>query len=128
MKHILLVEDEPDVALVTKTRLEQAGFRVSVACDGLEAIQLAEGYPRPDLILLDLKLPKMDGYHVCKHLKSSLATKQIPVVLFSGSSSYMLALERKCLEVGADDFIRKPFETKTLLGKISVHISGERNE
>ncbi len=116
-KHILLVEDEPDVALVTKTRLELEGFRVSLACDGMEALAMVKQL-RPDLVLLDLKMPQLDGYQVCKQLKNYEATKNIPVILFSGSSSYLLALERKCLELGADDFIRKPFETKALIKKI----------
>jgi len=117
MKHILLVEDEPDVALVTKTRLELAGFRVSLANDGVEALDSVDTF-RPDLVLLDLKLPRLDGFQVCKRLKNYEATKNIPVILFSGSSSYMIVLEKKSLEVGADDFIRKPYETETLIKKI----------
>lgn len=117
MKHILLVEDEPDVALVTKTRLELAGFRVSLANDGVEALDMVDTF-RPNLVLLDLKLPRLDGFQVCKRLKNYEATKNIPVILFSGSSSYMIILEKKSLEVGADDFIRKPYETETLIKKI----------
>jgi DNA-binding response OmpR family regulator len=117
MKHILLVEDEPDVALVTKTRLELAGFRVSLANDGIEALDMVDTF-RPDLVLLDLKLPRLDGFQVCKRLKNYESTKNIPVILFSGSSSYMIVLEKKSLEVGAEDFIRKPYETETLIKKI----------
>ncbi|MEO0114507.1 MAG: response regulator [candidate division WOR-3 bacterium] len=125
MKHILLVEDEPDVALVTKTRLELAGFRVSWAQDGMEAIEMVERL-RPDLVLLDLKLPRLDGVQVCKRLKNYRGTQTIPVILFSGSSSYILALEKKCLELGADDFIRKPFETNQLLKKIMLFVKDEQ--
>jgi CheY-like chemotaxis protein len=127
MKHILLVEDEPDVALVTKTRLELIGFQVSLAKDGMEALNMVERV-RPDLVLLDLKMPKLDGYQVCKRLKIYERTKNIPVILFSGSSSYMIALERKCLELGADDFIRKPYETKTLIKKITSLTKTEDNK
>jgi DNA-binding response OmpR family regulator len=124
MKHILLVEDEPDVALVTKTRLELAGFRVSLANDGIEALDMVDTF-RPDLVLLDLKLPRLDGFQVCKRLKNYEATKNIPVILFSGSSSYMIVLEKKSLEVGAEDFIRKPYETETLIKKIRNLIKDE---
>jgi CheY-like chemotaxis protein len=124
MKHVLLVEDEPDVALVTKTRLELAGFRVSLANDGVEALDMVDSY-RPDLVLLDLKLPRLDGFQVCKRIKNYEATKNIPVILFSGSSSYMLVLEKKYLEVGAEDFIRKPYETETLIKKINSLINPE---
>jgi CheY-like chemotaxis protein len=126
MTHILLVEDEQDVALVTRTRLELSGFQVSVASDGVEALKFVEKYS-PDLILLDLKMPKLDGYQVFKRLKSYKETQEIPVILFSGSSASMMALEKKCLELGADDFIRKPFETKTLLKKIAIFAKSEKS-
>ncbi len=113
-KHILLVEDEIDVSIVTKTRLELEGYKVSAVNDGMEALNFIEK-ERPDLMLLDLKMPRLDGFSVYKRLKSNDATKGIPVILFSGSSDYMLDLERKCLEFGVDDLIRKPYETNTLL-------------
>jgi len=115
--HILLVEDEFDVATVTKTRLELEGFKVSIVNDGLEALDFV-AKEQPDLMLLDLHMPKLDGYQVCKRLKSDETTKNIPMILFTGSEEYLLALEKKCLELSVDGLISKPYDTKILLKKI----------
>lgn len=119
VRHILLVEDEIDVAIVTKTRLELAGYKVSAVNDGLEALDFVDK-ELPDLMLLDLKMPGLDGFSVYKRLKSNEATKDIPVLLFSGSGDCLSqsAVCFKQLEFGVDDLISKPYETKTLLKKI----------
>jgi len=122
---ILLVEDETDVATVTKTRLELEGFKVFTVNDGPEALNFID-QERPDLMLLDLKMPKLDGYSVYKRLKSDKRTKDIPIILFSGSSEYMITLEKKCIELGVDEIISKPYETKTLLKKIKKLIKVRR--
>jgi two-component system phosphate regulon response regulator PhoB len=114
---ILLAEDEGDVSLVTKTRLEANGFDVAVAADGEEALARLREL-KPDLVLLDLKMPKLDGYQVCRSIKESPETRAIPVILFSASSSHSLALRDKCLELGADDHVRKPYVPEELLAKI----------
>jgi CheY-like chemotaxis protein len=114
---ILLADDEDDVTLVTRTRLEVNGFDVVTAADGEEALNRFRE-TRPDLVLLDLRMPKLDGYQVCRTLKSDPATRAVPVIIFSASSSHAVALERKCLELGADDYIRKPYQSDELLAKI----------
>ena len=116
-KHILLVEDEFDVGTVTKTRLELEGFKVSIVNDGMSALDFV-AKEQPDLMLLDLHMPKMDGYQVYKRLKSNQTTKNIPVILFTGSDEYLLALEKKSLEMSVDGLISKPYDTKILLKKI----------
>jgi CheY-like chemotaxis protein len=115
---LLLADDEPDIVLVTKTRLEISGYEVVTALDGEEAMSGIRS-SRPDLILLDLKMPKLDGYQVCKIVKSDPELKHTPVLIFSASSSYALCLEKQCLQLGADGYIRKPFDVKELLGKIA---------
>ncbi len=119
-QHILLIEDEPDVALVTKTRLELEGFKVFAVNDGLEALNIVDKV-RPDLILLDLKMPGLDGYSVYKQMKSDKRTNDIPIILFSSSSD-----NQKQLELGVDDIICKPYETKILLKKIKKLIKVKR--
>jgi CheY-like chemotaxis protein len=115
---ILLADDEPDIVLVTKTRIQLNGYDVVTASDGEAALVLIRE-TQPDLIVLDLKMPKLDGFQVCKIVKSDPALSQIPVLLFSASSTYALCLEKQCLQLGADGYIRKPFDVKELLGKIA---------
>jgi DNA-binding response OmpR family regulator len=98
-------------------RLELNGFEVITADDGEEALaRFRES--RPDLVLLDLRMPRLDGYGVCSALKTDPATKGVPIIIFSASSSSSLALEKKCLDLGADDCIRKPHTPEELLAKI----------
>ncbi|MEO0082732.1 MAG: response regulator, partial [candidate division WOR-3 bacterium] len=121
---ILLAEDEANVSLVTRTRLEANGFRVRTAADGEEALTLLRKL-KPSLVLLDLKMPKLDGYQVCRFIKQNPATRAVPVILFSASSSHSLALRDKCLELGADDHIRKPYHPDELLSKVRRLIQRE---
>ena len=114
---ILLADDEADVSLVTKTRLEANGFEVVATADGEEALRRFRER-KPDLVLLDLKMPRLDGYQLCRIIKSDPGTRNVPVILFSASSAYSLALRDKCLELGADDHVRKPYVADELLAKI----------
>jgi CheY-like chemotaxis protein len=124
---ILLADDEQDVAAVARMRLEVNGYEVVTAADGAEAIARFDSC-RPDLVLLDLRMPKLDGYQVCQVLKSDPATRAVPVIIFSASSSQALALERKCLELGADDFVRKPYTSEDLLAKVRLHLKPRTSE
>ncbi len=123
---ILLADDEADVSLVARTRLEVNGFEVETAEDGAEAIARFR-VRRPDLLLLDLRMPKMDGYQVCKVLKSDPDTSNVPIIIFSASSSQSRDLERKCLELGADDYIRKPYSADELIAKIRLYLAKRKN-
>jgi CheY-like chemotaxis protein len=119
---ILLADDEDDVALVASTRLEVSGFEVITAADGEEALALLRRR-LPDLVLLDILMPKLDGFQVCTAIKTDPATRDIPVIIFSASSSHSLSLEKKCLELGADECIRKPYSSEELLEKIQRQLA-----
>ncbi|MCK5520257.1 MAG: response regulator [Candidatus Marinimicrobia bacterium] len=109
---ILIVEDEPDMQTALKIRLESIGFSILLASDGLEGFQMAKSH-LPNLILLDIMLPKMDGFKVCQLLKLDNKYKQIPIVMLSARSSEQDLETGK--RVGADFYLTKPFKTDDLL-------------
>lgn len=113
---ILLVDDEIDLIKTVQTRLEQANYEVLIAHDGMEALDKARK-DKPDLIILDLLLPKMDGYRVCAFLKRDANYAKIPIIMFSACVQESDKDTGK--EVGADDYITKPFQHQVLLKKIS---------
>src|SRR3989338_10462098 len=114
-KKILLVEDEPDLAAAVQVRLETRGYKVSVASDGQEGLNKARA-ENPDLIILDIMLPKIDGYKVCRMLKFDEKYQKIPVMMFSARvQDKDRELAKEC---GADDYLIKPFEPNLLFGKI----------
>ena len=117
-KRILIAEDDPSILKMTRLRLEYEGYAVVAALDGEEALQQASTEFPIHLILLDIKLPKMDGYTVCQRLKHQSRTEGIPVIVFSASENELQRLADRCVEVGAVDWIKKPFRTKDLLDKI----------
>lgn len=117
-KTILIAEDDPDILKVTKLRLEHEGYHVLAATDGETVLAQADGDLPIHLILLDIKLPKLNGYDVCRRLKRRPATARIPVIVFSASESQIQYLADRCVEVGATDWIKKPFRTKDLMTKI----------
>ncbi|HUY31207.1 MAG TPA: response regulator transcription factor [Pirellulales bacterium] len=114
-KHILVVEDEGHLAIGIKYNLEAEGYLASVAGDGPTALKLLEDSPKPiDLVILDLMLPGMSGYAVCKALRQ--AANQVPVLILSART---LADDRiRGYDVGADQFLQKPFELDELLAMV----------
>ena len=114
-QRILLVEDESELAKAVQIRLGQAGFEVLVAYDGLKALEKARN-GKPDLIILDLMLPGMDGYKVCRMLKFDDKYKKIPIIMFTARAQE--SSKKLGYEVGADAYISKPFESEILLSKI----------
>ena len=110
-RRILLVDDETDIVKVVGRRLEAAGFEVSVAVDGQAALMKVREYP-PDLIILDLMLPKLDGYEVCTLLKQNPQTKHIPVVMFTAKRDEQDYW--KGMSCGADAYLTKPFDSEVL--------------
>lgn len=116
-KTVLLVDDEKDIAELTKLRISSMGYRVVLAGDGQEALEKIKT-EHPDLILLDVKMPKLDGYQVCKEVKGNEEFKHIPVILFTASSRHIMELSDRALELGAASCIKKPFDAKELLGEI----------
>lgn len=114
-KRILLVDDEKDLAETVVFQLQISGYEAIVAYDGQEGLGKARK-EKPDLIILDLMLPKMDGYKVCGLLKNDSRYAKIPIIMFTAraqESDIKLAKE-----VGAEAYITKPFEQEILLGKI----------
>ncbi len=114
-KKILFIEDEPDQVKVIRARLEANGYEVITAYDGLSGLDLAKN-KSPDLVLLDIIMPGMDGVEVCKRLRSDEQTKDLPVIAVTASGEKML--EERCYEAGCNNVIKKPYDSKILLESI----------
>lgn len=112
---VLLVDDEPSIVKMVGKRLEVEGFQVAVAFDGQDGLAKARA-ESPDLIILDLMLPRLNGYEVCSMLKQDARYRKIPIVLFTAKTQEKD--EKLGMECGADAFIRKPFKAPELMGKI----------
>lgn len=113
-KRLLLVDDDEDLRLALKLRFESLGFEVLTAANGLEGLQKGRD-ERPDLIILDLMLPSLNGYEVCRLLKFDQKYRAIPIILCTARSrAEDMAMG---LQVGADAFITKPFDGKALIAK-----------
>jgi len=115
MAKILIVDDEIQLIKLVQMRLEAHGYEVIAANDGEEGLEKAK-IEKPDLIILDVMMPKMDGYQVCRLLKTDALYTNIPIILFTGKAQD--EFEEIGDKVGADAFIRKPFDSKVLLGKV----------
>ena len=112
---ILLVDDEPSIVKMVGKRLEVEGFDVLIATDGQDGLDKARAQS-PDLIVLDLMLPKLNGYEVCTMLKQDARYQKIPVVLFTAKAQEKD--EKLGMECGANAYVRKPFRAQELLEKI----------
>ncbi|HEX2051629.1 MAG TPA: response regulator [Actinomycetota bacterium] len=117
-KRVLVVEDEDSVRELERLILEQHGYEVVEARDGLEGLAKAE-FRRPDLILLDLMMPDVSGGRMFDEMRAHPATSGIPIVVVTGKPD---AHEMFDDEIGADDVIMKPFEAERLLARIRHHI------
>src|SRR5437762_8791697 len=112
---ILVVDDEPEAVELVEFNLKQAGFDVTTAADGEEALKKAKA-TLPGLIVLDLMLPEIDGLEVCKLLRRDPATSGIPIIMLTAKAA---EIDRVLgLELGADDYITKPFSPRELLLRI----------
>ncbi|MBD3235425.1 MAG: response regulator [Candidatus Eisenbacteria bacterium] len=114
-RHILIVEDEEDIQELVRYNLTREGYTTSVASTGEEGLKYGRS-KQPDLIVLDLMLPGIDGLEVCRQLKKDSATESIPVVMLTakGEESDIVA----GLELGADDYVTKPFSPKVLVARL----------
>ena len=123
-KKILVVDDEPDIVNMLKMRLEASGYEVIIAGDGNTAYNKAKS-DSPDLIILDLMLPDMDGYQVCRLLKFDVKYQRIPIIMLTAKSQK----EDKTWgeKAGADFYLTKPFEPQELLDKIQELLSRIKN-
>ena len=116
MKKILVVDDQPDNVFILQDRLEHVGFEVITAYDGPSAVEKAM-QDQPDLILLDVMMPGMSGFEVCKKLTGQESTKTIPIILVTA----LMGAEdiKEGLQAGAFDYIKKPFNKVELLARIN---------
>ena len=125
MKHkLLVVDDEPDAVELVEFNLKQAGFEVATAPDGAEALKKARAV-RPDLIVLDVMLPELDGLEVCRILRRDPATAAIPILMLTARAAEVDRVVG--LELGADDYVTKPFSPRELVLRIKKILErGER--
>jgi two-component system, OmpR family, alkaline phosphatase synthesis response regulator PhoP len=111
-KKVLLVDDEPSIVKVVGKRLEVAGYEVATAMDGQAALDRVRS-EQPNLIILDLMLPKLNGYEVCTMLKQDTRYQQIPIMMFTAKAQ--AKDEQLGMECGANAYLRKPFQAQELL-------------
>jgi len=116
---ILVVDDTPE-NLLLMSRLLNTNYKVKVANGGETALRIAQSDTPPDLILLDIMMPDMDGYEVCRRLQNGAQTRDIPVIFLSAKSD--AADEAKGLELGAVDYITKPISLPVVLAKIHTYL------
>jgi diguanylate cyclase (GGDEF)-like protein len=119
MGKILIVDDSRLIAHVAKTMLTKRGHEIILAQDGKAGVEAAKS-EQPDIILLDLIMPVMDGYEVCKHLKGDDSTKEIPIIMVTSKAE--AADKVKGLEMGALDYVTKPFDESELIARVNIHL------
>jgi CheY-like chemotaxis protein len=117
-KRILVVDDEPDMLEIVSMMLRSGGYEVTTVEDAEKAMIILRK-ERPDLILLDLHLPGMQGEEFCKAVKSNATTRLIPVLLFTVSSEDLFG---RIKEMGANDYVLKPFGPEEILSKVKKYI------
>lgn len=115
MAKILIVEDMESVVTLLRSLLEREGFQVTTAQDGVEALE-AVRRDKPDLVLLDLMLPGLDGLEVCRRIRHDPVTAHLPIIILSGKEEETDKVIG--LEIGADDYITKPFQANELIARV----------
>jgi DNA-binding response OmpR family regulator len=119
-KRVLIVDDESHIVELVRVCLEDTDYEILEAYDGQEALDKAR-LEKPDLILLDIMLPKMDGYEVCRNLKTDDSTKTIPVVMLTAKGQEVDKV--KGFQSGADSYMTKPFSPLRLLTELEEKLS-----
>jgi two-component system cell cycle response regulator DivK len=119
-KRVLVVEDQEDNRQIVRDLLTSAGYELIEAVTGPEGVSLAESQ-RPDLILMDIQLPGLDGYEATRRIKAKPELRQIPIIAVT---SYALSGDDvKAKQAGCDDYVTKPFSPRALLAKIREHLA-----
>jgi two-component system, OmpR family, alkaline phosphatase synthesis response regulator PhoP len=120
-RSVLVADDEPNILLSLQFLLKKAGYDVRTAKDGEEALaELARAVP--DLVLLDVMMPKLDGFNVCERIRANPAWKEVRIIMLTARGR---DIEReKGLALGADDYITKPFSTKEALARVESLLGG----
>jgi CheY-like chemotaxis protein len=119
VKRILVVEDNPDNRILITDVLTSLQYEVSVAMDGLEGVAKAEAEV-PDLILMDLSLPHMDGWTATGHIKANPSLTAIPIIALTAHA--MVGDRERALEAGCDDYVSKPIDLRELAGKLAKYL------
>jgi phosphoserine phosphatase RsbU/P len=119
VKTLLLVDDAPANIQIANSILKDS-YKIRIATNGAKALELASVTPLPDLILLDVMMPEMDGYEVCTRLKISAETRDIPVIFLTGQTE--IEDETKGFEVGAVDYIHKPLSPAIVKARVQTHL------
>jgi len=120
-KKILIADDEPNIVVSLEFLMKQQGYEVAVARDGEEAYAAVAAF-RPDLILLDVMMPRMSGYDLCQKLRENPAWQDVRVVMLSAKGRDVEVT--KGMAVGADAYVTKPFSTKDLLARVRELLGG----
>ena len=123
MSRVLIVEDDEDLVRLATHWLERAGYSVALAGDGQKALEALQADPLPDAVLLDVMLPKMDGFEVLRRIRAEPRTKQLPVIMVTSFSRDKDAARGKAL--GANDYIVKPLMELDFLKRLE-HIVKDR--
>jgi len=124
-KRLLVIDDEVDIGETVKIRLEVNGYSVNLAYDGLDGIDKAVK-TRPDLILLDILMPQVDGFEVCRRLRKIPETQNIPIIMLTAIKSPESL--QKAKEAGAQDYLVKPFESGELVEIVRFYLGKEKSE
>jgi DNA-binding response OmpR family regulator len=122
-KYILIVEDEVDAGRLLHYHLRQKGYECRIAMDGRAALN-AVFKEKPDLILLDLMLPTLNGLEICRLLKGAPATRQIPIIMVTAMATPDDIV--RGFKLGADDYVTKPFEMRELLARVAALLRREK--
>lgn len=125
MSKVLIVEDEANIRQLVKYNLEKESYQVIEAEDGLQGLRLAKA-EKPDLVLLDLMLPQMDGLEVCRSLKGNQATAALPIIMLTAKSEEIDKVIG--LELGADDYMTKPFSPRELVARVKAVLRRSQKE
>jgi two-component system phosphate regulon response regulator PhoB len=124
-QEVLVVEDEPDIRRLIVLHLERDGFRCRTASNGPEALREARAVV-PDLVVLDLMLPELDGLEVCRQLRRDAPTAAVPIIMLTAKSDEVDRVVG--LEIGADDYVSKPFSPKELVARVRAVLRRARPE
>ena len=116
---VLVIDDNPTNLAVAVNCLEDKGFTVLIARDGKSGIKRAK-YAHPDIVLLDILMPEMDGFETCRLLKSDLETQEIPVIFMTALSNTEDKL--KGFEMGAVDYVTKPIQIEEIIARVNLHL------
>lgn len=122
---ILVVDDSRLTQELLVTLLSSSGYHVKVASNGMRALKIAQKQPQPDLILLDINMPDMDGYEICRQLQKSPLTNNIPIIFITGETTH--DSESYALQLGAVDYITKPISSVITLLRVANQISLKRS-